>query len=280
MRFLSPFLSFLLTPLMVVLPLSAQAPGAVPSALPGTSELHLQVIGNPTATAVVRSHLASGIVVQVSDASGAGVADVAVAFRLPDSGVTGVFSDGTHAAVAYTDAAGRAHSGPVEWGEAAGSVAVRITAAKGTAHAGILLQETLTAALHPTGKTDPAIMSATESSPSPVVPAMQKLPAAPAPAQTQATVSQPHVTIQSTSAAPRTLAPAAQTAAEPTVSVIKNPAGAHSHSGKTKWLIIAGVVAVSAGLGVAMAGKSNSGSSSASTSGVSIGTPTISVGHP
>jgi len=266
---------------MVVLPLSAQAPGAIPAAPSATTEpveLHIQVLGNPTATAVAGSHLASGIVVQVSDATGAGVPDVAVAFRLPDTGVTGVFSDGTHAAVAYTDASGRAHSSPVEWGEAPGSIAVRITAAKGTVHAGLLLQETLTTALRHPGKADPAIMSATESAPSPVVPGMQKLPAAPKPAVAQAAVGQPHVTIQSTSA-PRTITPVAQTE-EPSVSVIKNPAGAHSHSGKTKWLIIAGVVAVSAGLGVAMAGKSSSSSSSSSSSGVSIGTPTISVGHP
>jgi hypothetical protein len=282
MRFLSPFLSLLLTPLMAVLPLSAQAPGALPAApsgITGPTELHLQVIGNPTATAVVGSHLASGIVVQVSDPSGAGIPDVAVAFRLPDSGVTGVFSDGTHAAVAYTDATGRAHSGPVEWGEAPGSVAVRITAAKGTVHAGLLLQERLTAALRHPGKADPAIMSATESAPAPVVPGMQKLPAAPKPAVAQAAVGQPHVTIQSIST-PRALSPAAQQTQEPSVSVIKNPAGVHSHSGKTKWLILAGVVAVGAGLGVAMGGKSGSSSSSTSNSGVSIGTPTISVGHP
>lgn len=283
MRFLAPFLSLLLTPLMVVLPLSAQAPGAIPAAPSGTiepTELHLQVIGNPTATAAAGSHLASGMVVQVSDPSGAGVPDVAVAFRLPDSGVTGIFSDGTHAAVAYTDATGRAHSGAVEWGETPGSVAVRITAAKGTVHAGLLFQETLTAALRQTGKANPAILSATESAPSSVVPGMQKLPAAPS-APGQASPGQPHVTIQSTTAAPRTLVPVAQTTAEPSVSVIKNPTGAHSHSSKTKWLIIAGVVAVSAGLGVAMAAKSKSSSSSStSTSGVSIGTPTISVGQP
>lgn len=278
MRFLSPFLSFLLTPLMVVLPLSAQTPGAIPSATTDPTDLHLQVVGNETATAVVGSHLAAGLVVQVSDASGAGVPDVAVAFRLPDSGVTGVFSDGTHAAVAYTDATGRAHSAPVEWGEAAGAVSVRITAAKGTAHAGLLFQETLTAGLHHATKTDPAVMSAAESAPAPTVPALQTLPAAPQPTPAQAK-TQPRVTIQPASV-PRVIRPTAPESAQPSVSIIRNPAGARSHSGKSKWLIIAGVVAVSAGLGVAMAAKSKSGSSSSSTSGISIGTPTISVGHP
>ena len=67
---------------------------------------------------------------------------------------------------------------------------------------------------------------------------------------------------------------------EPSVTVRNDSRAAVGHSGKAKWLVLA-AVAVAAGAGLAMAGKSKSSSATATpTPGISIGAPTVSVGHP
>jgi len=64
----------------------------------------------------------------------------------------------------------------------------------------------------------------------------------------------------------------------PTVSVTGANHGAASHS-KAKWFVIA-AIAIGAGAGLALAGKGKSSSSTSPTTQLSIGTPSISVGHP
>jgi hypothetical protein len=255
MRFISPFLSLVLIPLVAVLPVSAQFPAPV-------QDLRLKVVENDSVQAI-GSKSAKGLILQVTDESGHGVPDVAVALRLPDNGPTGSFSDGTHSAVVYTDQTGCAHVAGIQWGNTPGVVALRITAAKGAAHAGILVEQTLTAtaAAKPISISPPAIA----------------VPAAKAVSTSVASTlpAQPGVI------AARTPSPAAAAHSEtPAVSVTNGSPEYHSHSGKTKWFIIA-AIAIGAGAGIAMAaGKSKSSSSSSSSTGLSIGSPSISIGHP
>jgi hypothetical protein len=143
MKLLSRFLSLFLIPLLIILPLQAQLPAPEPA------NPVLRLLLKSATTAAVNSPAASGFLVEVTDAKGAPVLDAAVYFRLPDEGVTGTFADGSHAAVAYTDAAGLAHSPALRWGATPGSANVRITAAKGPLHAGLLVEEVLQSAANP-----------------------------------------------------------------------------------------------------------------------------------
>jgi hypothetical protein len=202
------------------------------------------------------------------------VADAAIAFRLPDADPTGIFSDGTHSAVAYTDQTGRAKITGIQWNATPGAVAIRVTATKGTAHAGILIQQTLapiridTPAPLPSHTMHEALPSAVAPLPLPAAPPVGTQPATKAAAPEQlATV-------------PSVDAPPPPRISEPAVSVTNSPTGASKHSGKTKWIILAAVAAAAGGAGVAMMGKKSSGGSAATPPGISIGAPGISIGHP
>jgi hypothetical protein len=274
MRLISPFLCLLLIPLVAALPVSAQLPApAAP-----LQDLQLKVVENDSAQVPVHSASAKGVTVQVTDITGAGVPDVAVALRLPDNGPTGTFSDGMHAAVIYTDQSGRAHAGGIHWGDTPGVAALRITAAKGAAHAGILVEQTLTAA----ASAKPAVLAApsvsvpaTQSAPSSAAPAAGTLPSAPSAPGSKTAIPGQRATL--VASAP---APSAAPSEAPAVSVTNGSPAYHAHSGKAKWIIIA-AIAIGAGAGVAMmAGKSKSSNSSSSSTGPSIGSPSISIGHP
>ncbi len=164
MKSLTPFVSFLLVPLLVTAPLSAQNT-AVSTAQPGEPEnLQIRILTPGADAAILNCRTSNEITVQVTDPDGAPVANAAVALRLPDSGATGTFSGGSHSAVAYTDASGRAHIATVHWGEAPGMIAMRVTAVKGTVHAGILVEKTLA---------DTSNATAKEVEPAKVIPAPQ-----------------------------------------------------------------------------------------------------------
>src|SRR5690242_10950748 len=141
MKFFTPFCSLLLTPLLVVLPIRAEAPVTIgpPADVVLGPALQIQLVDSSANPAPVPSRSNGGFTVAITDPAGSPVADAVVAVRLPDSGATGSFADGTHAAVAYTDHSGRAHIDRLVWGDQTGTAAVRITATKGTAHAGMLL---------------------------------------------------------------------------------------------------------------------------------------------
>lgn len=272
MRLVSPFISVLLISILAVGPLSAQT--AAPSSdNPLIQSLQLHVIEGDGSASTAGSQ-GRDFVVEVTDANGAAVSDAAVSFRLPDVPPSGTFADGSHAAVAYTDQNGRARISGIQWGLTPGRVPVRVTATKGMAHAGLLAQEFVTQqAVSASTVPVPASPALPVASVQPLplaLPALeaQAMPRPPAPGQSATVI---------TAAAPSRPAAPAQVS-EPSVSVTSAPGDAKHHSGK-KWLILL-AVAGAAGAGVAVAGKKKSSSPPAPSTGLSIGTPTISVGHP
>ncbi|MEP7367079.1 MAG: hypothetical protein ABI972_27790 [Acidobacteriota bacterium] len=80
------------------------------------------------------------ITVIVEDGAGNPIPQAAVSFRLPDQDPTGLFTNGLRSEIAITGSDGRATLAPVRWGDTAGSIPLRVTAAKGTARAGVVLQ--------------------------------------------------------------------------------------------------------------------------------------------
>lgn len=141
---LSSFLIVVLSNVLVMSPVWAQTPAASAITTSTAPEaLQILVLNAETLQTAAQVGAKQSVDIQVTDSTGTAVASAAVTCRLPESGPTGTFDDGTHAAVAYTDAQGRVTIDPVQWGSVAGSVAMRVTASKGTTHTGILLETTL-----------------------------------------------------------------------------------------------------------------------------------------
>ncbi len=293
-----PLISLILTPILTFSPLWAQAPALTassPAPDAGAAQtLQLRLISSESSEAGIGSQTVKGFTVQVTDPSGTPVADAAVAVRLPDSGATGAFGDGTHSAVSYTDAAGRANIAAIQWATTPGLVAMRITATKGTSHAGMLVEQTLV------GPVDPALsIAAPTPAPPPVSTTVVNVPP-PAPAQpaTAETVSKsitpaqiatlqtpqvqvgpaPQASSASSAAAPKVATQNAAPQAQPSVSVSSAPPGQTAHTSHAKWFILL-AIAAGAGIGVAMVGKGKGTSTTAAPS-ISIGAPTVSVGQP
>jgi hypothetical protein len=243
----------------------------------------MHVVDQP-GPALANSTSAKGYIVQVSDSSGIPVAGVAVALRLPEDGPTGRFAGDLRAWVAYTDSAGVARFPAIRWGENPGFVELRATAAKGSVHAGLLIQQQVKA-------DHPAIAVAPVPVPVPVPPP----PAAPRIAELApqpATVFEPMGDIAPPTPARSGAAaalkpnppppPQAAPTPEKTVSIVnlKTGAGGSGRASNKKWLIIA-AVGTGAGVGalLALKGHAGGGAATSATTGISIGTPTISVGH-
>jgi hypothetical protein len=265
MRLLSTFLSLFLIPLVAVMPLRAELAADGPAATtPSSSKppqdklLKIRLAEDPQAT-VEASSFAKGYAVLVTDSAGLPVADVAVAIRLPEDGPTGLFVNGERSAVAYTDATGTAKFPQVNWGSAAGMVSVRITAVKGELHAGVLVDQTVVQQM--TDRTAVAAATPAPKSPAPKL-------------QTPGTPTS--VAVVQTGATPEQTAETAS--ADPSVSVV-NSGSSQGHSNK-KWIILAAVaVAAGAGIALALAGKGGAAAAAAPSSGVSIGAPSINLGH-
>src|SRR5579875_3700700 len=246
----SSVLSVVLASSLVVSPLWGQTPAAETRSNDGTV-LQLRVVDRDGSQAQVSSTSARGFTVEVTDASGTPVEGVAVAMRLPDDGATGMFAGSSHSAVIYTNTAGLAHFSGIHWSATPGAVPVRIVAAKGSGHAGLLLEESLV-------EGDSA---------------SQSLHTPPAPGQlAQSSASQPAaVPAQPAQPTPNP---------EPSVTVSNTGSSSVSHGGSKKWIILA-VIAAAAGGGLAMASKGKSSTAASSTtSALSIGTPSVSIGHP
>jgi hypothetical protein len=279
MRFSFQPLSVVLASILAVGPVSAQSP--VSSFTAAGTNLQIHVVESDGAQVAPNSHSVKGFVVDITDAAGAPVPDAAVVVRLPETGATGTFADGTHAAVSYTDQAGRAHISSIQWSSVSGSIPIKVTATKGSIHAGILIEQTLAAALAP----KPAEQVVHQPAPAPPPISQDSLSASSETKPEPALASPaPKVTVQQPGAVghpSHALSSSAATSVAPMVSVTNGPTHqkVHSGGGKAKWIILA-AVAVGAGAGVAMAGKGKSGSSSSPTPSISIGQPTISVGHP
>lgn len=297
MKFPSSFLSLLLTPLMAVMPLSAEfadgpadpaaaavrmlAEASVPGASsPNGQATALQIRLADAASAVVEANSSQTTYsILVTDSSGLPVSGAAVAMRLPEEGATGFFLNGIHSAVAYTDPTGIAKFTQVHWSSTLGVANVMVTAVKGDLHAGALIEQTIVqhVAAAPIAAAPAAKIVATNAVPASPLSA----PPAPIPG-TLTSVAAVHTAL----AGDPNPAPAGKTIAseEPVVSVVNSPGttgGSSAHGSNKKWILLA-VVAVGAGVGAALAlGLSGKGAAvvAGSSSGVSIGTPSVSVGH-
>src|SRR5581483_1952628 len=181
--------SVVLSSVLVMTPVWAQAPSIPGSASPDAQPdaLQLRILNKDSLQAAVPGSRTS-LNVEVTENSGALVPNAAVTCRLPDSGPTGTFGDGTHATVAYTDDQGHANIGGIQWANIPGSISIRLTATKGTAHTGILVETTL--AVSPAGQ------AAAGDPPTPRQPVSQQrsqtVVAVPSAAETQP-VAQPEV---------------------------------------------------------------------------------------
>lgn len=289
MRHLIPFFAIALIPVLVSAPLSAQV--IENPAAPGNSsespDLQIRVIAGYTGSASVNSQVPGGFTVEVKTADGTPVADAAVALRLPDTEPTGAFPDDSHAMVAYTDQSGHARLAAVKWGSTPGLVAIRVTAVKGTAHAGVLVEEKLSAASaslprsEPRAITPPAIPPAELSD---AVAQSAELPIAQPVSAEPVSLTKPTVIESQAANAPaagHTLTPAmAPLKPAPSVSVTNSaPQTSQTHSSHKKWIIIA-AIAAGAGAGIAFAGHGKSSGSTSQTPSLTIGAPSVSVGHP
>ena len=102
MKFLfrTPLVPLVLVPLLIGQPVWAQAPVSLASDEEAEgANLQLRVISSDNSRVAVNLQSTKGFTIQVTDLHGAGVPEAAVAFRLPDSGASGVFRDGSHSAV-------------------------------------------------------------------------------------------------------------------------------------------------------------------------------------
>ncbi|MGI8962618.1 MAG: hypothetical protein ACR2IV_23260 [Bryobacteraceae bacterium] len=273
MTLIARFISLLLTPILILGPISAQTlviPPVAPSEAGHSPALQLRLVEGESTETLVGSRTLKGFLIEVADSMGAAVPEAAVSFRLPDTDPTGRFADGTHAAVVYTDQTGRAKINGIQWNAAPGVVTIRVTATRSTAHAGILIQQTLTRlstrALAPAVSQTPTDTLPAAAAQLPFAPSINRQPLAQAiPPGQPATV------------APPLEAPRPAQNQEPAVSVTSASPAESKHSSKTKWIILAAVAAAAGGAGVAMMGK-KSIASNPTAPGISIGPPTVSVG--
>ncbi len=259
MRFLSPLLALFLASLLI-----AQSPGI---------EVHLADSNHP----------GSSVAVDVSDQNAHPVANAAVVFRLPEGSPQATFADGSSSAVAYSDPNGRAQVEGIHWGAVnhPGPVTIKVTAVKGTDHAGLLSELNPPVIAAPHSQFRASVEKETPRQALPVAPvtnisshgaaAGRPVPGA---LPVVADDESPDVNVPIR----HTLATGADEGLAPSVSITS--AGRSSASGsKKKWLIVLGVAAAGAGVALALT-HNGSSSSSTSSSGVSIGAPTVSVGHP
>jgi hypothetical protein len=237
--------------------ISAISPGEA------VQELHLRVVEGAGAEYKTGSLSDKSVVVAVTDQAGSPAPGAAVLFRLPGEGATGAFTDGTRATIVYSDMQGLATVRNVQWGSTPGPIVLRITATKGSAHAGILVPAMLTAS----GGHSKHVKSSVEAPISVAKPAQLRAVAAPpAPLQPGAEPAE--------ASAPRL-------AELPSVSVVTDPKES-AHSGSKKWIWIALIGAGAAAGGFAASGlsRSSSGAGAGSSAPVTIGGPSVSIGRP
>lgn len=265
-------ISIILSAILATMPVWGQGPSPVNATVSADSDaLQIRVLNPDSLQPVLHSAAKEGLRVEVLDGSGTAIPDAAVICRLPDSGATGAFADGSHAALAYTDAEGRATIQAIAWGDTAGSVPIRLTATKGTAHNGILLETSLATSM---------AMRQSELQQT-ATPVSQTVVSVPSVSVTEPPAQPGQLAKPSASAGPGTEnASTASTTSDPTVSVTRTPSADAPHSSHAKWYILL-AVAAAAGAGAAFSMKGKSSTAAATTtSSVTIGTPTISIGHP
>lgn len=107
--------------------------------------LLLRVLEGEGELQTTNAKMAKPITVLVSSETGRPLANVAVSFRLPESGASGRFATGVRTEVGITGADGKATIRGIQWGNEPGQVTIRVTALRGEARAGTLISMQLTA---------------------------------------------------------------------------------------------------------------------------------------
>jgi hypothetical protein len=203
--------------------------------------LQIKVVDGEGAVHPLGAHVTRPLTVEVTDELGKPVPGAAVSFQLPPEGPSGIFPNGLRTDLVLSDAAGRASIHAVQLNRNGGPFRIRITAVKEQARAGAISTQYIGAA-HAAVAGVASVANPAPASASPPAPA----------------------------AAP----PAAAKSGEITPTTVKMSSGGHK-----KWKILA---AVAAGAGAAFLGvsRAKSSQSGVSSSVVSIGTPSITIGHP
>ncbi|MDX2152203.1 MAG: hypothetical protein SFV54_15805 [Bryobacteraceae bacterium] len=106
---------------------------------PDVAVLQIRVLEGEGVSHTAGSKANRLLTVQVTDETGRPVPAVAVSFRLPDEGPTGLFASGLRTEVAITTGDGRASVFGVQWNKLPGPLQVRVTAARAGTRAGILV---------------------------------------------------------------------------------------------------------------------------------------------
>ena len=104
------------------------------------SALHIKVVAGDGVQNAAGSH-GKPLTVEVTDATGRPVAGARVSFQVPEEGPGGLFANGLRTDIAITDSNGRATEHGLQLNRVAGSVAIRITAAKEQQRAGTIARQ-------------------------------------------------------------------------------------------------------------------------------------------
>ena len=105
--------------------------------------IQLKVIEGDGITYRIGARATRGLTVLVTNDTGHPLENVAVSFRLPDQGPSGLFTSGLKTEVVKTGPDGRAAVWGMQWNTSSGAVEIHITATKDQAHAGIIATEYL-----------------------------------------------------------------------------------------------------------------------------------------
>jgi hypothetical protein len=272
---------FVLRPLSVLLSAilvagTVQAQDSNPTSPNEVEELHLRVIhGTQTPVAAAGQPSSQPLVIAVTDNHNAPVSSATVLVRLPTEGPTGVFTDGSRVAVLYTDMSGQVTVNNIRWGSATGTAPVRITASKGSLHAGILFEQT--------------IGSAGSASSAPVVARSKAQPTGqpvgqpvgqPGQVKPKTQVPEEPVLVASASNAATVSSPSDP----PNVVINNHPdrqvTGASGRSKKWLWIGLGAAAAAGAAFAFVGKGGSSNNPSTPTTTTTTVGSPTVSIGHP
>ncbi len=217
---------------------------ALPCAAMGQiAVIKIKVVVCECAVHPLGAHVSHPLTVEVTDEIGKPVSGAAVSFQLPPEGPGGLFSNGLRTDLVLTDASGRASIHAMQLNRSGGPFRIRIAAVKELARAGAISTQYIGVA-----RAAVANVASVASAANPAPASVSPPPAAPP--------------------------PAAAKSGEITPTSVKMESGSHR-----KWKILA---AVAAGAGAAFLGvsRAKSSQSGVSTSVVSIGTPSVTIGHP
>lgn len=106
--------------------------------------LRIRIVEGDSAVHTAGTRSTQPIVVFLADETGQPVANASVSVRLPEEGPSGMFTSGLRSEVLLTGLDGRVAIRGIQWNRVAGAMAVRITASKGEARAGIISTQYLT----------------------------------------------------------------------------------------------------------------------------------------